>query len=330
MHKKNRTLTNKTKFLYLAALLWVVLTFYFGVAFGSSGFLPCFDLIKQSGYLFEIRITRVLFSFLLGAGLSISGAALQGLLRNPLVSPYTIGVSSASSLGAVIAIRLGLENLFNGYLGLFPLAVTSGILTMFALFWLARNKLGWSSVSILLAGITISFFCSSAIMFVQYTSTYRESFRMVRWLMGNIEFITQKEILVFLPFFIPSVLLLLSTGNNLNYLSLGDDTAVSSGVNIQKTTVFVFLGASLLTATSVSMAGPVAFIGLISPHVLRLLKINNYRQLLPLSALFGGGFLVLSDLVARTIIAPQQIPVGVITSLLGGPFFLFILLRKTN
>ncbi|MBU1239168.1 iron ABC transporter permease, partial [Myxococcota bacterium] len=154
-----------------------------GLSVGTTKIVPLGGLFDDaSRWIFHIRAPRVFLAALLGATLAMSGAALQGLLRNPLVSPYTIGVSSGSSLGAVIALRFGMEGIFGSLLGLFPMALAGGMFSMLLLFALSRRSRQWTGTTLLLSGITISFFCSAMIMFIQYTATYQESFKMVRWL----------------------------------------------------------------------------------------------------------------------------------------------------
>ncbi len=300
-----------------------------GLSLGSMGFQFLGGLTSPTTrWLFHIRLPRVLLAALLGGILGLSGAALQGLLRNPLVSPYTVGVSSGSSLGAVLAIRFGLEGLLGSTWGLFPVALSTGIGTMLFLFWIVRKRTTATGITLLLAGITLSFFCSSAIMFVQYTATYQESFKMVRWLMGSLDFVTYWEILVLLPFLLPAGLYLVTRGGALNLLSLGHKTARSAGLDLQRLTYSIFFFVSLAVAATVSVSGPLAFVGLIVPHILRLLGASNYTLLLPLSTLFGAAFLVSADALSRVILPQQTVPVGVITSLLGGPFFLWLLMRR--
>jgi cobalamin transport system permease protein len=311
--------------------IFVLLSLFLGISFGSTGFSPFGGVFNENkSWLFSIRAPRVVLAFLLGSLLSISGAALQGLLRNPLVSPYTIGVSSGSSLGAVIAIRFGLVSIMGTTLGIFPISIAAGLGSIALLFFLGRRGKNWSGITLLLAGITISFFCSAMIMFIQYTSTYQESFKMVRWLMGTMDFITWNDVILLLPFALPSMAYLLLTGNKLNLFALGEETARSSGVDPDKLTLGIFIAVATGVAASVSIAGPIAFVGLIVPHIIRLSGVYNYRILLLSSLLYGGGFLVLSDLISRIILAPAQVPVGVVTSLMGGPFFLFLLFKINN
>ncbi|MBU1537502.1 iron ABC transporter permease [Myxococcota bacterium] len=300
-----------------------------GLSVGTTKIVPLGGLFDDaSRWIFHIRAPRVFLAALLGATLAMSGAALQGLLRNPLVSPYTIGVSSGSSLGAVIALRFGMEGIFGSLLGLFPMALAGGMFSMLLLFALSRRSRQWTGTTLLLSGITISFFCSAMIMFIQYTATYQESFKMVRWLMGTMDFITWEQTALLLPFVLPALIYLNMVGDHLNLLTLGEDTARSSGVSLSRLTILIYLFVSIAVAATVALAGPIAFVGLIVPHILRISGVISHRLLLPASMLFGAGFLIFADTVARVILAPQQVPVGVITSLIGGPFFLFLLVHR--
>ena len=321
---------NNTIKIFFYSTLSLLLVVYLAVAYGSGGFYPLLGLNSEHSYIFPIRFPRVLLAATVGSVLSLTGAALQGLLRNPMVSPYTIGVSSGASLGAVLAIRFGAENWFGGSFGLVPVAISGGIFAIILLFVLAESGLGWSATNILLAGITLSFFCSSAVMFIQYTSTYVESFKMVRWLMGGLDFVTYKDLIFVSTTLILGILGLIPLGRSLNYLSLGKETAFTSGIDHKKLTLRIFFFSSLIVAISVSVVGPIAFTGLVVPHILRISGNYDYRKLLPLSMIAGAIFMILADLISRIVLAPRQIPVGIVTSLIGGPYFLFLLLKESH
>jgi len=312
-----------------SALVVLALALFLGLSIGSTGFIPFGGLLDGDRFwVFHIRGPRVVLAALLGATLALSGAALQGLLRNPLVSPFTIGVSSGASLGAVLALRFGLEGLMGPFVGLFPMAMAGGLGSTLLLFGLSRRARAWTGTTLLLAGITLSFFASAMIMFIQYTATYQESFKMVRWLMGTMDFITWRQVLLLIPFVLPALLYIPLVGDQLDLLTLGEETARSSGVSLERLTVLLYLAIAVAVAATVSLAGPIAFVGLIVPHAIRLAGVTSHRLLLPTAMLAGAAFMVGADTLARVILAPQQVPVGVITSLAGAPFFLFLLLRR--
>ncbi len=303
---------------------------YLALAWGSSGFSWTAGFAPgDSSYLLAVRWPRTVLAFGIGSALALCGASLQGLTRNPLVSPFTLGVSSGAALGAVLAIRLG-AGTAGSYSGLFLFAAAlfSGLITAVFLFFLAVSaRRGMLMTHMLLAGITLSFFSSACILFIQYTATYVEAFKMVRWLMGGLDFVLPRDVALFLPAWFMAAGLLLPLGMSLNLMTLGELTAETSGVRVHRLTWRVAGATSLAVAASVALAGPIAFVGILVPHGLRLCGVRDYRLLLPGSLLFGGSFLVLCDLVSRIVLAPAQLPIGVVTALLGGPFFFYLLFR---
>ncbi|MBN2724030.1 MAG: iron ABC transporter permease [Deltaproteobacteria bacterium] len=313
-----------TVFTILSVLGLMIILLSLG--YGPSGFKWPGNAINYK-VITTIRLPRVLLAFLAGSTLAVAGASLQGLLLNPLVSPYTLGVASGSSLGAVIAIRTGIDIVIPGLGGIFTLSFITGGFVLVMLMRIAAKSMNGNTITVLLAGITIASFSSSAIMFIQYTSSYNESFKMVRWLMGTLDFVTMKQIYSIAPFTIIPSVILISRGKDLNLLGLGTETAITAGLNTKKLVMVIIISTGIAVASVVSIAGPIAFAGIIVPHAIRLLGIKDYRFLLPLSAIGGGIFLVASDLIARTVLAPIQLPTGVITSLTGGPFFLFLLFQ---
>ncbi len=307
---------------FALAALWAAL------AWGSTGFSWTAGLgPSDPPFLWAVRWPRTFLAFGIGSVLALSGASLQGLTRNPLVSPFTLGVSSGAALGAVIALRLGAEatGLPAGFL-LFPAALVAGLFTAALLFLLSGGAGRGRIDQLLLAGVTLSFFSSACILFIQYTAPYVEAFKMVRWLMGGLDFVMPRDVLLFSGPWILAVVLLTGLGTQLNLMTLGGLTAESSGVQVHRLTVRITLATSVAVAAAVATAGPIAFVGILVPHGLRLMGLRDYRLLLPASLLCGGGFLVLCDLLARVLLT-SALPVGVITALLGGPFFLFLLFR---
>jgi iron complex transport system permease protein len=191
---------------------------------------------------------------------------------------------------------------------------------------LTRIKRGFSTATMLIAGVAINFFFSSLILFMQYMSDFTQSFRIVRWLMGGVETVGYSDIATLAPFLAVGGIMIFSSLRELDLLSLGDDIAAGRGVDVRRARRRIFLAASLLVGGVVSVCGPIAFVGMMAPHICRLLAGERHTRLAPVSFVFGGSFLVLCDTLARTVIAPAEIPVGVITALLGGPFFLWLLL----
>jgi iron complex transport system permease protein len=279
---------------------------------------------------FIARLPRVLASALVGATLAAAGVVFQALLRNPLATPFTLGISAGASLGAMLAITLGLE-LAVGPLTAIPVASFTGaafaVLIVYALSR-ARHQ-GLSTTVLLLAGVTLNSFFSALIICLQYFADVSQTFRTIRWLMGDMDVGSYAPIAAALPFTLVAFAAFAALPRALNLLSLGSDAAAARGVNVLGAQRLAFLSASLATGAAVSLGGPIGFIGIIVPHLVRLLVGADHRLVLPASALFGGAFLIGCDLVARTALSPLELPVGVITALIGGPFFLYLLVRRS-
>jgi len=279
---------------------------------------------------FVARLPRVLSGAIVGASLAAAGVVLQAMLRNPLATPFTLGVSAGGALGAMLAIAFSLEL---GVMGVssIPIASFAGSLLAIAIvYWLASSqKRGLSTNVLLLAGVTLNSFFSALILFVQYLSDFTESSRAVRWLMGDLDVGSYSPILAALPFIGVAFGIFAVLPRTLNLLTLGEDVAAGRGVEVVRTQRLAFLSASLATGAAVSLAGPIGFIGIVVPHLVRLLVGSDHRIVLPAATLFGAAFTVLCDLAARTVMAPLELPVGIITALIGGPFFLWLLVKKS-
>jgi iron complex transport system permease protein len=273
--------------------------------------------------LWTWRMPRILAALTCGAALSGAGCAFQAVLRNPLAEPFTLGVSSGASLAAVIAIRLGIEGLL-GSAGV-GLAAIVGAFTAVAVVWqLGRVGDALPPATLVLAGVTVSMFCSAVSLLVQYTADFAEVSRMLRWMMGGLEWTRYGTVGRAGPPIALAALVLLWHARSLNALAAGPEAAASIGVDAGRTSTITFAAASLLVGASIAVAGPVGFVGLIVPHALRALCGPDHRVLLPASMLCGGALLVVCDTLARVL---GQLPVGVVTALLGGPFFLVLLVR---
>lgn len=279
---------------------------------------------------FVARLPRVLAAALVGASLAASGVVLQALLRNPLATPFTLGVSAGAALGAMLAIAAGLEL---GALGVssVPLASFTGSIVATAIvYWLARSqRRGLSTNVLLLAGVTLNSFFSALILFVQYLADFTQAFRTVRWLMGDLDIGSYGPIVAALPLVVLAFGAFAVLARSLNLLSLGADAAAARGVDVVRAERLAFLSASLATGAAVSLAGPIGFIGIVVPHLVRLLVGADHRVVLPASACFGAAFLIGCDLVSRTALAPLELPVGIVTAMIGGPFFLWQLVRHS-
>ncbi len=279
--------------------------------------------------LWKLRIPRVLMAFLAGVGLATSGMVFQAMFRNPLATPFTLGVSSGAALGTTLAIQFGWVFPLLGLSTVSLSAFAGAILSMVLVYAMtARNRKGSSAATMLLVGVAVCFFFSSLILFLQYTSDFTRSFLVLRWTIGGLEGIVQfRDVWGALPFVVSGCLIVWYLLLELNLLTIGEEFAYGRGVNVAQTKLLLFLGVSLMVGAVVAVCGPIGFVGLIVPHICRLLVGQDHRRLYPATLFFGGAFLVICDTAARTL-APMELPVGIITSLLGGPFFLWLLLAR--
>ena len=277
---------------------------------------------------FIARLPRVLAAALVGASLAAAGVVFQALLRNPLATPDTLGVSSGAALGAMLAITFHFTLAVAGVPPI-PLASFAGSLGALAIVYAlatARRR-GLSTTMLLLGGVTMTSFFSALILFTQYLADFTDTFRTVRWLMGTLDVGSYTPILAVLPMLAIAFGMFAMLPRALDLLSLGADAAAARGVNVVRAERLALVSASLATGAAVSISGPVTFIGLIVPHLVRLLVGSDHRLVLPASMLFGAAFLIACDLAARTLFSPIEVPVGIVTAIIGGPFFLWLLVR---
>ncbi len=279
---------------------------------------------------FIARLPRVLAAAIVGATLAVAGVVMQALLRNPLATPFTLGVSSGSALGAMLAVTL-LPTWTSGTVTSVPLASLAGavgaVLIVYALAQVRHR--GFSTDVLLLAGVTLNAFFSALILLVQYLSDFTQAMRTMRWLMGDLDVGGYMPIAIGLVMLLPATAIFAWLPRSLNALALGAELAGTRGVPVLAVQRLAFLAASLATGVAVSLAGPIGFVGIIVPHLVRLLVGADHRVVVPVAALFGGAFLIACDAVARIVIAPVELPVGVVTAVLGAPFFLWLLIRRT-
>jgi iron complex transport system permease protein len=289
-----------------------------------------FDQNVDAQIFFVARLPRVLAGALVGSALAAAGVVFQAMLRNPLATPFTLGVSAGASLGAMLVIVFG-GALTVGPLSTVPVASLAGASAATAMvYWLAtRHGHALSTSVLLLAGVTLNSFLSAIIMFVQYFADFAQIYRAVRWIMGDLDVGGFDTLVASLPLVIVAFALFALLPSSLNLLSVGKDAAAARGVDVARAQRLAFFSASIATAAAVSLAGPIGFVGIVVPHLVRLLVGVDHRIVLPASALFGAAFLVACDLLARTILSPVEIPVGVVTAMIGGPFFLWLLVRKS-
>lgn len=318
----------------------IVLTLLSVSAFSILLFCPFFgpEIVSLSALLddptgttatvfWQIRVPRVLIGFIAGTGLAACGMAFQALFRNGLATPFTLGVAGGASLGAAVYVQAGISFSILTVSGMSIFAFAGALGAISVVYGLTRLRRGFSAATMLLAGIAVNLFLSSLIMLVQYLSDFTQSFRILRWLMGGLEIMGYEDVFSLAPLVLVSVFVLFALSHELNLLSIDEELAISRGVDAGRVKHILFIATSVCVGSIVAVCGPIGFIGMMAPHICRLLVGGNHRRLLPSSCLFGGLFLVLCDTVARTVIAPAEIPVGVITSVLGGPFFVWLLVH---
>lgn len=278
---------------------------------------------------FSLRVPRTVLMAVTGAALASSGAAYQGLFRNPLADPYLIGVASGAGLGAIVAMTFRAQE---SLLGLFTVPVAAfagGVVTVFIVYELARVGRALPVTNLILAGVAVSSFATALTSFLMINST-GELRRALVWLLGGSTMSGWQPVLAQFPYVALGLGVLLTMGHVLNVMQVGDEQAQQLGLPVERVRTLVIVAASLTTAAAVSFAGVVGFVGLIVPHVVRMLCGSDYRRILPLSALGGAFLLLVADVLARVIMAPQELPVGVIMSLGGAPFFLWVLRRTKD
>lgn len=282
----------------------------------------------DNGIFWRMRVPRVLLSFVAGASLSVCGVCFQALFRNSLATPYTLGVSSGAALGVTIAVWLGASFSFAGQSAIAVAAFLGALLSAVIVFLISRWRGRSSTEVMLLSGVAVNFFFSSLIMFIQYLGNEANLFKVTRWMMGRLSVTGYQELAYMTPVAVVMMAVILVYSPELDLLSIGEEFAASRGVDIAKCKIIFFLVVSLLCGTVVSFCGPIGFVGMVCPHICRLIFGSSHKVLTLASMLFGGVFLTLCDVLARSLVAPSEMPVGIITSLLGCPFFLWLLSRR--
>lgn len=295
-----------------------------GVLAALVDWLPGIDLESgltelQEGILFEIRLPRVVLGALVGGVLASAGAAYQGVFRNPLADPYLLGIAAGAGLGATIAFSAA-----DGRALVPMLAFLGGMLAVGVTYALGRSVGGRSVTSLILAGVAVAAFATAVQTYLlqREDDTLREVYA---WILGRLTTAGWSEVFRLLPYALVSVVVLVGARRLLDVLSIGDDEAAALGINVGRVRGFVVIAATLGTAAAVAVSGLIGFVGIIVPHTIRLVFGWSYRVIIPLSILFGASFLMLADIVARTVVSPAELPIGVVTAFLGAPFFLLVL-----
>ena len=279
--------------------------------------------------LYQIRLPHAILVMLTGAALASSGAAYQGLFRNPLADPYLIGVASGAGLGAVIGMAVQWPTVWLEMYAIPILAFVGASLTVAVVYFLARVGGTVPTTTLILSGVAVSAFTSALTTFLMLGS-HEELRRAFSWILGGSFMSGWQPVLGMLPYCLLGMAILALSGHTLNVLQFGDDQAQSLGLAVEKRKAGLILAASLTTASAIAFSGSIGFVGLIVPHLVRMIWGPDYRRLMTLSILGGGSLLLLADLLARTLLAPQVLPVGIITAMAGAPFFLWVLRATKN
>ena len=275
----------------------------------------------------QLRLPHTVLIAMAGAALAASGAGYQGLFQNPLADPYLIGVASGAGLGAVLAMSLNWPSNLLGFFSIPVAAFVGAALTVIIVYRLARFGNVLSTTNLILAGVAVGSFASALTSFIMLRSE-GEVRRAITWLLGGSTLSGWAPVIASLPYIVLSLGMLIASGYALNVLQFGDEQAKQLGLPVERIKIFIIIAASLATATAVAFTGVIGFVGLIVPHMIRILWGPNYRNLIPLSILAGATTLLIADLLARTLFAPQEVPIGVITALAGAPFFIWVLRRS--
>ncbi|MBS3873359.1 MAG: iron ABC transporter permease [Firmicutes bacterium] len=299
----------------------------FGPALVQLMSQPATEWDYETIVIFRLRLPRVILAAMVGAGLATAGAVLQGLLHNGLADSHILGVSAGASLGAASAMLLGLQFSIFGLGAITPMAFIGAVVTLLIVLLLARRVAGRSTLGLLLAGIAMSSFLSALVSLMVYFSGNRIH-PLLFWLMGSFAARGWHHVVLAAPYLVAGYMLAFFYHRYLTAISLGDMTAHHLGVNVERVRFLLLCSTALLTAAAVAVSGVIGFVGLMTPHMARLLGGENYRRLLPYSALVGAIFMTTADIASRFILRPTELPVGIITALVGGPFFLYLLARS--
>ncbi|HEY7817338.1 MAG TPA: iron ABC transporter permease, partial [Vicinamibacteria bacterium] len=279
---------------------------------------------------FRLRVPRVVLAVLVGASLSVVGAALQALFRNPLAEPFTLGVSGGGALGASVAIALGFGASLAGIPMVFLTAFTGAALFVAIVYRLASAGPVFLPGALLLAGVVLNMIAGAGVLLIQFVTDYTRALQILRWMVGTLDVVGIDLVWRMGLFLLPGILVLLYSTRDLHLIAMDEESAAALGVDVRKVERQVYAASSLVVGVAVAVAGPIGFVGLIVPHAVRLVLGEDLRIVIPCSMLLGAGFLVAADTLARTMLGANELPVGAVTALVGGPLFLVLLARKTR
>lgn len=323
---------------FFFSFLLLILALLLSLAIGSV-FIPSMDVWRalnrsttneiHQTILWNIRLPRTVLISLVGAALAGSGAAYQGLFRNPLADPFLIGVASGAGLGAILAMSVNWPYTILGLLAVPLAAFITSLLTVYLVYNFAHVGGTVPITNLILSGVAVSSFTTSLTSFLVLRST-GEVRRAIGWLLGGVSLVSWEATLVLIPYLAIGLTTLVLSGYALNLLQFGDDQALQMGLNVRRAKFIIIIAASLVTAAAVSFAGIIGFVGLVVPHIVRIWWGVDYRRLIPLSIIGGASVLLFADVLSRIVLAPQELPVGIVTALAGAPFFLWVLRRAKN
>jgi len=323
---------------FVIALLTLIIMLILSMAIGSVFIPPAEVWHVLTGaasnetfrtILLDIRLPRTALIALVGAALAGSGATYQGLFRNPLADPYLIGVAAGAGLGAIFAMSMNWPYSIPGLLAVPLAAFIASLLTVYLVYTFAHIGRTVPTTNLILAGVAVSSFATSITTFLMLRST-GEVRRAISWLLGGVSLVSWNVTLALIPYLAIGMTMLVLMGYSLNLLQFGDDQATQMGLNVRRAKFIIIVAASLVTAAAVSFAGIIGFVGLIVPHVVRIWWGVDYRRLIPLSILGGASVLMFADVLSRIVLAPQELPVGIVIALAGAPFFMWVLRRAKN
>lgn len=317
---------SKRYFLLFVALLILISAPFIGS--GNFSISSLFGSTEGNFIILELRLSRIIFTLLVGIGLSVSGLVFQTIFRNSLATPYTLGFSSGAAFGAISAIILFKDFTLLGNYSTSIFAFLGAILILLGIKAILKFVRNFDTKTILLAGVAMNFFFGALILFLQSFADPTETFLAIRWLMGNLTVVGYSKPLLLFAIVLPTTLIFILKSNEMNALLIGDELAQSRGVDVAKLQNLLILTASVLVSGIVALAGPIGFVGLVVPHIAKKILGENILKILPLSIFIGGIFLLLCDSIAKIAIHNSELPVGVITAILGGPFFMWILFRN--
>ena len=280
----------------------------------------------KSKVIWQLRFPRTLMALFVGAGLAVSGVAMQGLFRNPMASPFILGLSSGAAFGAALAMVFGIA-ILPGYLAIPSMAFAFCLLTLLLVYNIARVGGRVPVETLLLAGIAVGAFFSALVNLMTYLAG-EELQGIVFWMMGDLTQFGWSDVRVVAPMVLAGAAIIMYYSRDLNAMMLGDNHAQNLGIEVAKVRVYLLIACALATAAAVAFVGIIGFVGLVIPHVMRLLVGPDHRILIPTSILAGGAFLILADVIARWVLEPQVLPIGIITALIGAPYFVYLLRRR--